>query len=408
MKEKSCRIAQMLARQKRHISFHTPGHKRAGYDITELSYSDCLLSPTGAIKEAETEIARILGADRSFILTDGSTSGVYAMLHCLKAAGAQSVAFSAFSHKSVKEGCRLMGLVPVEIGGRRERGVPMQPYGEEIERSLDKADALLLTSPDYYGNFPPLAFAKDVCERRKKLLLIDGAHGAHLHFSPEYAGNFAHLWVDGVHKSLPALTQGAVVSAKGAAAELLGESVNIFRTTSPSYPIMASVEYAVKYPRNPKIEGLAVRTKKQLGAYENGDWSKILIAFGDRSDEAQTYLERCGIFPEFNDGNYLMFYLSPCTKERELKKLIRCVNRIPRGVVTVPPRLEGGTGEKIERVPPERAVGRVCAEACGLFPPCVPLVSVGERITAQAAERLMKAEHTFGMENGIAVFLEKE
>lgn len=61
-----CHIAQMLRAQKRHVSFHTPGHKRAGADITELSYSDDLSDPTGVIALAQADAARILGADASF------------------------------------------------------------------------------------------------------------------------------------------------------------------------------------------------------------------------------------------------------------------------------------------------------------------------------------------------------
>ena len=82
-----CHIADMLRAQKRHISFHTPGHKRAGADITELSYSDDLSDPTGVLALAQADVARILGADASFFLTDGSTSGIFAMLFALPRAG---------------------------------------------------------------------------------------------------------------------------------------------------------------------------------------------------------------------------------------------------------------------------------------------------------------------------------
>ena len=106
----------MLRAQKRpHISFHTPGHKRAGADITELPYSDNLLSPCGVIARAEEDVARIAGAERAFLLTDGSTSGVHAMLLALREAGITRVAYPAFSHKSVKDGCYLLGLEGVEI-----------------------------------------------------------------------------------------------------------------------------------------------------------------------------------------------------------------------------------------------------------------------------------------------------
>lgn len=333
MMKVDCKIAVMLKTQKRHISFHTPGHKRAGADITELSYSDNLLSPTGVIAQAERDIAEILGADASFLLTDGSTCGVHAMLAVLLKAGCKKIALPAFSHISVLNGCEILGLDPVPIKGKRVAGVPVQPTAEEIKTALSKADALLLTSPDYYGNFPPLEEAKKLCAELGKPLCIDGAHGSHLHFTGLHAGKFADMWVDGVHKSLPALTQGAVVSANGRFAPLLKQAVGLFRTTSPSYPIMASVEYAVKYPRNGKIELLSKACKTAWGAYENEDWSKILIAFGDKSNEAQRFLEGHGVYPEFNDGNYLAFYLSPCTRARELKKLGRLLAKLPRGEV---------------------------------------------------------------------------
>ncbi len=329
-----CRIAAMLRAQKKHVSFHTPGHKRAGADITELSYSDDLSSPRGAIAEAERDLAAILGAAASFLLTDGSTCGVHAMLYALRAAGAKRIAAPVFSHPSVSRGCEILGLKLCPIPQKTVRGIPAQPQKEEIAAALEEADALLLTSPDYYGFFAPLEEAAALCRGAGKPLAVDGAHGSHLHFTAAHAGKFADLWVDGAHKSLPALTQGALVSAKEKKwAEKLREGALCFRTTSPSYPIMASVEYAFKYPRNEKIERAAEAFKCAHGCVKNDDWSKILVPFGERSHEAARYLEAHGVYPEFDDGNYLMFYLSPCTKERELKKLSRLLKAFGGGRV---------------------------------------------------------------------------
>ena len=407
---KDCKIAQMLQAQKKHLSFHTPGHKRAGADITELSYSDNLLSPTGVIKEAQEDAAKLLGAERTFFLTDGSSAGVHAMLFALKARGVKKIAYSAFSHVSVKNGCQMLGLQGEEIPPRTERGIPCQPTVQEIERALDGADALLLTSPDYYGNFPPLKEAKALCEKAGKPLLIDGAHGSHLHFEECYAGNFADLWVDGLHKSLPALTQGAAVSAKSAVwAEALQEGVSLFRTTSPSYPILASVEYAIKYPRNEKIERAAEEFKKQHGAYPNADWSKVLIPFGEYAFEAQRFLEAHGVYPEFNDGNYLMFYLSPCTNQSALKKLGKLLQGLPRAEVKDGREELFSAGETAAWVPLSSSIGRVCARECGIFPPCVPVIFQGERVSGQAVKKLACAKNTFGLQDKhILVYGEKE
>ena len=400
-------ISNMLKRQKRHVSFHTPGHKKAGADITELDYSDNLFNPAGVLKTAQEDIAKILGADSSFILTDGSTAGVFAMVYALKAAGVKSLAFSAYSHASVKNACAVLGIAPVEMRTARKNGIPLQPTEDEISSALERADALLLTSPDYYGFFPPLQQAQALCKSAGKPLLIDGAHGAHLHFTDNYAGLYADMWVDGVHKSLPALTQGAVVSAKGKWCSLLRDGVIKFRTSSPSYPIMASVEYAIKYPRNEKIERAAEACKDKLIAVPNDDWSKIVVAFDENCDLAQAYLERHGIYPEFNDGNYLMFYLSPCTKERHLKKLVRLVPKIPRGAVEEAPETAGDKGDSLTWVPLNEAVGRICAKECGLFPPCVPLVLAGQRVSEAAVKQLSK-KNTFGLKDGkICVYAEE-
>ena len=400
-------IADMLKKQKKHLSFHTPGHKRAGGDITELSYSDNLMNPTGAIMRAEEDLARILHADKSYILTDGSTAGDFSMIYALKTAGKTRLALPAYCHASVKNACRAAGVQTVECCARRERCIPVQPSADELAAALQQADALLLTSPDYYGFFAPLEEARALCKAAGKPLLIDGAHGSHLHFTRAHAGLYADMWVDGVHKSLPALTQGAVVSAKGAWTQPLGEAVKIFRTSSPSYPIMASVEYAVKYPRNEAIERAAERFKLQLDALPNDDWSKILIAFGANCDAAQRYLESRGVYPEFNDGNYLMFYLSPRTKGAHLKKLAALLRRIPRAAIEEDGIQTGRSGDLRTWVPVTEAVGRVCALECGLFPPCVPLLRAGDKITASAAARLAKGG-AFGLRGDlICVYAEE-
>ncbi len=323
----------MLDGQGRHISFHTPGHKRAGDDITELTYSDCLSSPKGILKAAEEDVAAILGAERSFLLTDGSTSGVFSMLYALRAAGIGSIACPCFSHPSVGHAAEVLGLKLVPIPQKVRYGIPRQPTAGEIAAALKQAGALLLTSPDYYGFLAPLKEARALCDGAGKPLLIDGAHGSHLHFTDSYAGRYADLWVDGVHKSLPAMTQGAVVSARGGMGELLRRGVLRFRTTSPSYPILASVEEAVKFPRRPAIESASEAFKLRHGCLKNDDWTKIVVPFGDRCAEAEASLEGQGVYPEFNDGNYLMFYLSPATKKAELGELSRLLPPLARGEV---------------------------------------------------------------------------
>lgn len=438
--------------KKKHLSFHTPGHKAGGWDITELSFSDNLCCPRGVLKEAEKDIAALLGSEASFILTDGSTSGVFSIL---KASGAKRLAVPRLSHKSVFNACRLFGIETVLIDNPVVEDIPLQPLMEAMREKLKQADALFLTSPDYYGNLIDLKEARALCESEGKILLIDGAHGGHLHYDREnYAGAYADLWVDGVHKSLPALTQGAVASARTPAlAEKLRDAADVFRTTSPSYPIMASVEYAVKYPENKALEAEVFKLVAAMPArfHFGGDWTKLCAIFGPYAFAAEKLLEKKGIYAEFCDGNVLMFYLSPATSlksfsklkkkllpllsaaslaensaaPRSLQKLVRILQKTEAGLSlskaeakeptqTAPASISSPTepetpdfsSRKTEWIELSSAEGRIAAKACGLFPPCTPLLLPGERITKETLRLLQAANNRFGLRKGqICVFV---
>ena len=413
---KDCHIISMLKKQakKKHVSFHTPGHKRKGADITELSYSDNLAAPKGCILRAEKDIAAILGAKKSFILTDGSTCGVLSMLYAIKTAGARTVAFSLSAHKSVYNGCKLLGLTPLLLSDK----VTAESIENEQYELISSADALFLTSPNYYGYIPDLEKIRAFCDREKKILLIDGAHGAHLHFDKKlYAGAYADMWVDGVHKSLPAFTQGAVVSARTETfAKALREGADVFRTTSPSYPIMASVEYAVKYPQNKGLE-------KEVRAYAektervclHEDWTKLCVLFGENAFLVEKELEQKGIYAEFCDGNTIMFYLSPALPLSAFRRLTKEIDKLLQKYPYTPKTIVAE--ERVENVSRENkqkkweeldgAVGKICGASCGLFPPCIPLIQEGEKVSEEKVALLKQSANVFGLVDGKILIIEE-
>ena len=414
----NCRIYNMLAAAPRHLSFHTPGHKEGKWDITELSFSDNLANPTGVLKEAQADVAQILGAARSFLLTDGSTCGVLSMLYAAKP---EKLVFSAAAHKSVYNACRLLGIEQVVLDVVYRGGIPQQPSLGVIASALQNAGmgagkgavAVLLTSPDYYGNVAGFAAVRRICDEYGAMLLCDGAHGGHLHGTPLHAGVWCDLWVDGVHKSLPAFTQGAVVSAK---TEPLGErlaaAADVFRTTSPSYPILASVEYAVKYPHNLRLEREAERFKRRFRAYANADWTKIVLSYGKNAPQVAGMLEKEGIYPEFCDGENILFYLSPAQPLRQVKSLEKALlpfeglRASGQNEAPMPAYRAGERTGKTEWVPLKDALGRTCARDAGLFPPCLPVVRAGQRIEEAHIQKLSGAKGVYGMENGrIAVYI---
>ena len=423
---KNCKIYQMLSSHAKgkHVSFHTPGHKVGKWDITELFYSDNLSSPQGCIAEAEKDVAKILGAYKSFLLTDGSTAGVLSILYAAKSLGVKRVAVFEKSHKSVFNGCQLLGITPLIYTEQESGEIPSPPtmyaLKKDFSELLEKADALFVTSPDYYGNVAELSALHSYCQETGKLLLVDGAHGGHLHFDKTlHAGAYADMWVDGVHKSLPAFTQGAVVSAANETyAEALREGVNLFRTTSPSYPIMASVEYAVKYPQNTCLEEEVKGFISSCARiYKAKDWTKLCALFAKNAYAAEKELQEKGIYPEFCDGNVVMFYLSPATKKGEWKRLKKELEKLfikypyqpVENVKSVHTPLISTENKQTEWVETDHAEGKICACDCGLFPPCTPLIRKGERIDKERLSLLKNAANIYGLvDKKILVVKEEE
>ena len=417
---------------------HMPGHKNSGdfrshfpvapIDFTELDFSDDLQCPSGVIKKAQTDIAIILGARKAYITTDGSTSGVMSMLYVASKFGNKIIVPRA-SHKSVFNACRLFNLEPVIVQGADNEGVLLPPPADLIETLIvnDRNIAgMIVTSPDYYGNISPLPEYAEIMKKHSRLLFVDGAHGAHLSLEEDkagYAGRYADMWVDGVHKTLPALTQGALVLVKNETLIPYAEqALSIFRTTSPSYPIMASVEYAVKYYlNNPKPLVSAKTAVEEFKAslnkftfYPSDDWAKIAVDFkplGISPDLAAELLKKRGIYPEFNDGRYILFYLSPAVEAGQLSSLKSALlsiaaNRKIKGTfksrAAIPPTERTysflySLKSKSEYIPLSDAEGRMCAENVGITPPCLPVIIAGEIITPQAIEILSKASNTFGL-----------
>lgn len=433
-------IYESLKRAKNHISFHTPGHKGEGlkrlfagsaYDLTELSSTDDLGSPTGPVAAAQRDIAELVGAKRAYITTDGSTSGIYAMLYAARRAGGKIIV-PRNSHKSVWNACRLFGLEPVIVQGGEAEGILTPPEPEKLA-ALFAADedicGIIAVSPDYYGVVAPLEKYAEIVRAYGRLLLVDGAHGAHLAFGEDralYAGNYADMWVDGAHKSLPALTQGSAVFSNNLMFEgYLSEGMSLFRTTSPSFPLMASVEYGYKYTANnlgyiQKVKAAVQTLKKSLPAlkfYPSGDWTKLCLDCAPLSIDSRLLaqrLEKRRIYPEFADGRYAVFYLSPCTQPSDLNALRSALasavrskklrsTYVKRAAYPAPARTYSylyALAQPCEYVPVSASVGRMSACNAGLMPPCIPVVAAGEIITEDAARLLQSAPHTFGLDGG--------
>ena len=425
--------------------FHMPGHKgsvefeklfpMADGDITELSFSGCLFSDEGIIATAQQNVAEILGAKVSHFVTDGSTAAILAMLYALSKRG-KKVIIPRFSHKSVYNAIKLFGLEPIFLPLEERDGIIYQRTNGLDKMLASDSDivGVMLISPDYYGMAPDLETASAACKKNGSVLLVDGAHGGHLKFADGglYAGNYADAWVDGVHKTLPCLTQAAILNV--ASEDLFADiedGLGIFRTTSPSYPIMASIEYGVYYGEHLGQSGFSnffdrvEKFKQSIQAVggvfaRTDDGAKIVFdceLSGVDCDQLNCHLENCGIYPELSDGRYIVFMASPMNAEDDFERMTIAVKGflLKNKKDAQNTRKTNITDIKTYRktdyvtaatapwtlVDEMGAVGRVAAENIGFFPPCYPVVTAGEVITRQAAEAISRAKNSFGLINGL-------
>ena len=432
-------------RARRPARLHMPGHKAnrkhfplfkdAALDITELPFADCLENPESILADAQRDIADALGARASFLLTDGSTCGIFAMIYMVRKRGGK-VVIPRNSHKSVYNACAALGVEPYVVQNNEKDGILLPPGAADIESALKKerdVTAVLVTSPDYYGNIADLSAIEKVCRRYNKIFMVDGAHGAYLRFDADarglYAGECAHVWVDGSHKTMPTLTQGALLNVREESlVRDAVEGLNLFRTTSPSYPVMASIEYGVKYMDEsgaPLIDDVRrelalVRAKLQKAGIPFYAGSKTLVlavdfgGMGISPSAAESALQRRGIYAEMCDGRYLLFYFSPLTPPAQLRRLergVRAAARMRSLRNTYEPTAGFACGVKkfsyltanslaLEYVPLEKAAGRIAARNAGITPPCFPVVIAGEQITEAAVRALASARNTFGIVRG--------
>jgi len=245
---------------------HIPGHKGGkgfsesfrnkllSYDVTELPGLDNLHRPSGVIDKSMNVCAKAFGALKSFFLLNGSTSGIHAMLLSSFKKG-DRLLVSRNCHCSVINGLILFGIQPVFVmpgyNDNWQLVVPtnIEDWKKALQENPDVKGAIV-TSPDYYGVCAPVEELAGLMHESGNLLLVDEAHGAHFAFSPKLPptalSQGADISVQSFHKTLPALTQAAVLHVGGKCIDCgkVQRAVSMLTTTSPSYMIMASIEYA--------------------------------------------------------------------------------------------------------------------------------------------------------------------
>lgn len=401
----------------REISFHMPGHKGnlslPLVDVTELSGTDNLMCPDGIIREAQEEMATVLEKKEAFFLTNGASSGILAGILAVAKEGEQ-VLVDRNCHVSVLNGLILSGAVPKFVYPKLNSafGIPKPLCANDITYNGEKA--MVVTSPTYYGEVGDMDAIRHTIG--DALLLQDESHGAHFYFCEAHKAlrtKASDVTVLSFHKTMPTLNQGAVLATNSnrISSKKLKQAINMVTTTSPSYPILSSLDYSRMegkklYGNDVILQGVhhlkeTLQQKAPFLVLDNQDRYKLLLNCSQcnlSASQIQKILEdQYSIYIEGVFGDNLLLMFSPCNTEEELSILSQALLSLPlkqsnRKTLTEIPilRLSQGLSPREayfaegEMVSKEQAVGRVSKENITRFPPCVPMVTIGEIITKEA------------------------
>lgn len=317
--------ALLAHHQKKPFSFHVPGHKNGrivpyggktmfasilNYDFTEIPGLDDLHAPEGIIEEAQMLASSFYQSSHTFFLTGGSTSGNQAMIFAAFEKDAV-VLVQRDAHVSVINAIRLAGLKPIFLMPAIDEhtGLTLGLDTQTVERAYalyPEAEGIILTSPSYFGIVSSLGDIISLVHEKEGVVLVDEAHGAHFAVSDYFPTSSLVQGADAVvhsaHKTLPAMTMGAYLHI-GSGSRLSFEAVYaacaIFQSSSPSYPIMASLDGARQY---------ALDQKKQISPEQ---WNEHFT-------ETEQALENIG----FN------LYVPPVTYHKDP---LKCIIKTPPG-----------------------------------------------------------------------------
>lgn len=225
-------------------------------DTTEIEGTDNLHYPEGIIEEAQKRASSIYKSEETMFLVSGSTIGVIAMIMSVGKEG-DKILVARDCHQSAINALVLSGLLPVYVDvvihpqEKISMGIDIKDLERKIEKNPD-AKGLYLTSPNYYGISSDIAQIAKIIRKNKMVLLVDEAHGAHLNLSgrlPVQAiDQGAHMAVQSTHKSLTAFTQASMLHvAKSAEIDIkrLKSRLRMLQSTSPSYVLMSSLDIAM-------------------------------------------------------------------------------------------------------------------------------------------------------------------
>lgn len=434
------------------LPFHTPGHKQGRgahellrglltveglrQEVSLMEELDDLHEPHTCIKAAQELAARLWHADECIFMVNGTTSAVQAMIFGTLGAG-DLVMIPRNAHRSVIAGLILSGATPIflPVEFDAELNFPLNVSVTTIERAINKfpqAKAVLLVSPNYYGVAADLEKISKLVHAAGMLLLVDEAHGAHLQFCAELPKSAmdsgADLAAQSTHKILGSLTQTSMLMLRKefVDVERVKRAASLLQTTSPNQLLLASldiarlqmetngrdlIQRAVNLSKSLRAGIKKIHGLKTFDAVEKFslDATKVTVNvqnLGLTGQEAEEFLRReAKVQCELSDAANLLFLITFADSEETISALLDALKLLPRRSPiksTLPLVSEEifaatlSTRETFylptETVALNESIGQICAEEITFYPPGIPLLMPGEKITAQVINLIRQSD----------------
>ena len=438
------------------VPFDVPGHKRGRgnpelaallgeqcvrMDVNSMKPLDNLCHPVSVIREAEELAAEAFGAAHAFLMVGGTTSAVQSMVLSVVGRG-EKIILPRNVHRSVMGAMVLCGAIPVYIDPACDDrlGIPLGMSVSAVERAIREnpdAKAILVNNPTYYGICSDLRRIVQLAHAHGMLCLADEAHGTHFYFGENLPVSAMAAGADmaavSMHKSGGSLTQSSLLLCGPAMSEgHVRQIINLTQTTSGSYLLLSSLDISRRnlalrgkeaFARVVELAEYARREINAIGGYYafsrelcNGDsiydfdptkLSVNTLQVGLAGIEVYDLLrDEYDIQIEFGDLGNILAYLSIGDRPREIERLVGALSEVRR-------RFGGSEAGlmKQEYIDPEVAVspqdafyaeheslpimeteGRVCSEFVMCYPPGIPILAPGERITREILDYIVYAK----------------
>ena len=443
-------------RRMRVVPFDVPGHKRGrgNPELTELLGERCvtmdvnsmkpldnLCHPVSVIRDAEELAAEAFHAAHAFLMVGGTTSAVQSMILSVAKRG-EKLILPRNVHRSVMGAMVLCGAIPVYVNPECDErlGIPLGMSVSAVEKAIREnpdAKAVLVNNPTYYGICSDLRSIVKLAHAHGMYCLADEAHGTHFYFGENMPVSAMAAGADmaavSMHKSGGSLTQSSLLLAGPAMQEgHVRQIINLTQTTSASYLLLSSLDISRRnlalrgredFRRVMRLAEYARSEINGIGGYYaysrelcNGDsvfdfdvtkLSVNTLDIGLAGIEVYDLLrDEYNIQIEFGDLGNILAYLSVGDRLQDVERLVSALSEVRRrfsrskaGLMAqeyIDPQVVVSPQDAFyaanESLPLRETEGRVCSEFVMCYPPGIPILAPGERITSEILDYIEYAK----------------